>query len=242
MTQSKDTNSQSITDEELDNLIHLAESTPANLTFDQAMEIERWLNNTRITRRLTLMTLTKPFIDLQESIKNDRKTAEAFADLAKCQENLIEGFENLLGLAKQSNAWLLVALTTRADYEEIMKAAESGEFSGDNSDLYQSNTDQPIKPPVWTRPPASHTKGAVLNIKTAEKLITELKGWANTLPRDIGLPLWDALDDLNNLLIRGWTEVDEALLHISLGTSYLHRWQGRNGRIGNVDLPGKETK
>ncbi len=223
-----------VTSEEIDNLISLAESQPASLTRDQAMKIERWLNNTRITRRLTLMTLTKPFIDLQESIKNDRKTAEAFADMTKAQESLIEGFKNLLEFTEQSKIWILVALTARADYEELMQAAESGELSADNSNLYQSSTDQPIKPPVWTRPPASHTKGAVLNIKTAEKLITELKGWANTLPRDIGLPLWDALDDLNNLLIRGWTEVDEALLHISLGTSYLHRWQGRNGRIGNV--------
>ncbi len=58
MTQSKDTNSQSITDEELDNLIHLAESTPANLTFDQAMKIERWLNNTGLTREGNEMTDT----------------------------------------------------------------------------------------------------------------------------------------------------------------------------------------
>lgn len=91
-----------------------------------------------------------------------------------------------------------------------------------------------IKPPVWTKPDPEGVKGAVRNIETTKKLIGELKIWANTLPREIGDPLWDALDDLNNLLLRGWTEVDEALTCINQGMYYLHRWQGRNGRVGNV--------
>lgn len=91
-----------------------------------------------------------------------------------------------------------------------------------------------IKPPVWAKPDPEGVKGAVRNIETTKKLIVELKVWTNTLPREIGDPLWDALDDLNNLLIRGWTEVDEALTCINQGMYYLHRWQGRNGRIGNV--------
>jgi len=91
-----------------------------------------------------------------------------------------------------------------------------------------------IKPPVWTKPDPAGVKGAVRNIETTKKLIAELKVWTNTLPREIGDPLWDALNDLNSLLIRGWTEVDEALTCINQGMYYLHRWQGRNGRIGNV--------
>ncbi len=218
--------SERITPEQIDNLISLAESTPANLTFDQAMEIERWLNETKIPRQITLITLTKPFIDLQESIKNDRKTAEAFADLAKCQESLIERFKNLLAFTEQSKARVLVALTARADYKEIMKAVESAELSGVLSDLYQqSSTDQPIRPPVWTRPGPVAEKGSVRNIVVIEKLITELKGWANTLPKDIGLPLWDALHDLEDLMVPGRTEVDEALNYIT---------HGRNARIRNV--------
>lgn len=91
-----------------------------------------------------------------------------------------------------------------------------------------------IKPPVWTKPDPEGVKGAVRNIETTKKLIGELKIWANTLPREIGDPLWDALDDLNNLLLRGWAEVDEALTCINQGMYYLHRWQGRNGKVGNV--------
>jgi prophage antirepressor-like protein len=86
---------------------------------------------------------------------------------------------------------------------------------------------QPINPPTWTRPGPPHEKGADRSIDASRKIITELKVWANTLPHDIGSPLWDALDDLANLLIAGWTEVDEALLHISVGANYLKRWMGR---------------
>ncbi|WP_052752098.1 antA/AntB antirepressor family protein [Nitrosomonas communis] len=84
-----------------------------------------------------------------------------------------------------------------------------------------------INPPVWTRPAPSCGEGNDRNIEVAKKLITELKGWANTLPHDVGSPLWDALDDLSKLLVTGWTEVDEALLHISVGANYLKRWMGR---------------
>ncbi|AKH38214.1 MULTISPECIES: hypothetical protein [Nitrosomonas] len=91
-----------------------------------------------------------------------------------------------------------------------------------------------IEPPTWTRPASSCNEGDGRSIEVAKKLITELKVWSNILPRDIGSPLWDALDDLNGLLITGWTEVDEALLHISVGTNYLRRWMGRKGRVGNA--------
>lgn len=91
-----------------------------------------------------------------------------------------------------------------------------------------------IQPPVWTKPDPEGVKGAVRNIETTKKLIVELKVWTSTLPREIGDPLWNALDELNNLLLRDWAEVDEALTCINQGMYYLHRWQGRNGRIGNV--------
>lgn len=91
-----------------------------------------------------------------------------------------------------------------------------------------------IKPPVWTKPDPEGVKGEVRNIETTRKLVNELKIWANTLPREIGEPLWYALNDLQGLLATGWTEADEALSSINQGMYYLHRWQGRNGKVGNV--------
>jgi phage anti-repressor protein len=55
---------------------------------------------------------------------------------------------------------------------------------------------QPINPSVWTRPAPSCGEGNGRSIEVAKKLITELKVWSNTLPRDVASPLWDALDDL----------------------------------------------
>lgn len=86
----------------------------------------------------------------------------------------------------------------------------------------------------WTQPDPIGRRDSVRNYVATEKLIMELKAWADSLPRDIGSPLRAALNDLNNLLVTGWTEVDEALSCITQGMNYLHRWQGRNGRIGNV--------
>lgn len=86
----------------------------------------------------------------------------------------------------------------------------------------------------WTQPDPIGRRDSVRNYVATEKLIMELKAWADSLPRDIGSPLRAALNDLNNLLVTGWTEVDEALSCINQGMNYLHRWQGRNGRIGNV--------
>lgn len=84
-----------------------------------------------------------------------------------------------------------------------------------------------ITPPVWTRPAASSSGNEVaLNINTARTLIAELKTWTSSLPDDIGSPLWEALDDLNRLMIRGWTEVDEAMLKIEFASIHLKRWLG----------------
>jgi phage anti-repressor protein len=85
---------------------------------------------------------------------------------------------------------------------------------------------KPISPLTWTRPEPAGIEGALRNIAIARQIIRELKLWANTLPHDIGPPLWDALDDLSKLLITGRTEVNEALMHISEATSYLKRWMG----------------
>lgn len=91
-----------------------------------------------------------------------------------------------------------------------------------------------INLPAWTKPDPEGIKGVVRNIETTRKIIAELKARANTLPANAGYSLWNTPDDLNGLLIRGWTEVDEALTCINQGMYYLHRWQSRNGRIGDI--------
>lgn len=110
-------------------------------------------------------------------------------------------------------------------------STQAEELKALKEQLLKSLPNLAINPPVWTRPGRSGTS-APQNIEVARKLINELKVWANSLPHEIGHPLWDALDDLNNLLLHGWTEVDEALLHFSVGTGYLKRWMGREKQGG----------
>lgn len=84
-----------------------------------------------------------------------------------------------------------------------------------------------IKPPVWTRPDPAGTKDAVRNLQTTKQIIRDLQIWANDMPEEIGHPLWDALDDINKLMITCWTEIDEALMHMSISQRFLKRWLGK---------------
>jgi len=49
-----------------------------------------------------------------------------------------------------------------------------------------------------------------------------------------GEELEEAAEVLRDLIISGWTEVDEALSCLSTAQHFLNRWQGRGGRTGNV--------
>lgn len=82
----------------------------------------------------------------------------------------------------------------------------------------------------WTQPDPINGINSVRDYVAAENLIMELKTWADSLPRDIGSPLRGALNDLDNLLVTGWTEMNKAMNHFAQGMNYLHRWQGRNVR------------
>lgn len=86
-------------------------------------------------------------------------------------------------------------------------------------------------PPVWKRPDKTDR-----TIEHTKQLVSDLRLWGRNQPwgREVQVPFDQALVDLRDLLVTCWTEVDEALISISHGVRYLHRWQGRNGRMGNV--------
>lgn len=82
----------------------------------------------------------------------------------------------------------------------------------------------------------------------ARYLIGELKTWVNQFEHEDALTLGNALNDIERLFVRVWTEIDESLSCLSDGKrnphrlgenlnaamKYLGRWQDRGGRIGNV--------
>lgn len=71
-------------------------------------------------------------------------------------------------------------------------------------------------------------------IESAKAIVTEIGCWANCLPPQARQDLQAATDALYDLLVSGWTEVDEALGRMQTAMHYLNRWQGRGGHVGNV--------
>lgn len=101
----------------------------------------------------------------------------------------------------------------------------------------------PIQP--WTPPKMTNTE--------ARRIVGELQGWVAQFNHPDARKLGDALDDVERLFVRVWTEIDEALSQLSdadrleskgrhveamkareVAMGYMHRWQDRGGKIGNV--------
>ena len=59
--------------------------------------------------------------------------------------------------------------------------------------------------------------------------IDDLRLWANrSLPDPVRVPFLSALGDIERSLSTGWTDVDEASLHIWTGLAMLDRWKTRS--------------
>lgn len=72
-------------------------------------------------------------------------------------------------------------------------------------------------------------------IEVAKSIAADIRNWSSNLPAGPArYDLRDAAQTLYDLLVSGWTEVDEALGQLHTAMHYLNRWQGRGGRIGNV--------
>ncbi|WP_368921339.1 Rha family transcriptional regulator [Comamonas aquatica] len=72
-------------------------------------------------------------------------------------------------------------------------------------------------------------------IEVAKSIAADIRNWSANLPAGPARQdLHDAAQTLYDLLVSGWTEVDEALASLHTAMHYLNRWQGRGGRIGNV--------
>jgi hypothetical protein len=72
-------------------------------------------------------------------------------------------------------------------------------------------------------------------IEVAKSIAADIRNWSDNLPAGSArYDLHDAAQTLYDLLVTGWTEVDEALGQLHTAMHYLNRWQGRGGRIGNV--------
>lgn len=91
-------------------------------------------------------------------------------------------------------------------------------------------------------------EGAKVTNTEAKKLVREVRAWAEQIQHDDARALCDAMDDMEKLFVRVWTEIDESLQllsamngnperdakHLAAALKLLNRWQDRGGRIGNA--------
>ena len=93
-----------------------------------------------------------------------------------------------------------------------------------------SNSPQ-MKPPAFARSLPSGTPDAKRNLAAVQKVLRNLRSWGiEELPRHVRPDFCDAIAEIDSLLVTGWTEVDEALTRIELGTSFLAMEQRRRMR------------
>jgi len=83
-----------------------------------------------------------------------------------------------------------------------------------------------IKPPVFTR--SSHFD-SVRTVQVAQKVAMELKVWGMAnLPLEVARDFCAGMDEIYDLLVTGWTEVNEALSAFNRGMHFLNRWNGKS--------------
>jgi prophage antirepressor-like protein len=75
-------------------------------------------------------------------------------------------------------------------------------------------------------PPPAHTDDQ--DYRAAREQIEYLRGFARNLPPHASRPFLESLDELSRCVIRGWTEIDEAMLRLTTAMALLRRWKGKH--------------
>lgn len=73
--------------------------------------------------------------------------------------------------------------------------------------------------PLTTTKVGKSWEGATLTNREARRLVDEVRTWARQFNAPDALALVAAMDDMERLFIRAWTEIDESLLCLSLAES-----------------------
>jgi hypothetical protein len=105
--------------------------------------------------------------------------------------------------------------------------------------------------PLHHEPLTPNWRGGKTTNREAREVVGKLRRWARQFDHPDARNLVSALDDVEMLFVAVWTEIDESLTrlslmkedpahaaeHLQVAMKYLHRWQDRGGRIGNIEYP-----
>lgn len=73
--------------------------------------------------------------------------------------------------------------------------------------------------PLVTSPVGKSWEGHPLTNREARRLVNEVRSWAGQFNAPDALALVSAMDDMERLLVRAWTEISEAVLCLDLANS-----------------------
>jgi len=135
----------SLTIEDAEALVNTCNGQPATLELHQMDEFDKWLNDSRAGRRVSLAVLSKPFDELESGILNDRDLAVAMADVQRCSADVEHGLDLMLKLVRQSRLWVAAALSSRPDCEEIMAEVDDNEENENAAQSHCSSVDDSDK-------------------------------------------------------------------------------------------------
>lgn len=133
------------TQQDAEALINACKGQPAALKPSEVDEFDQWLVDTKVSRRVSLVMLSKPYDELESGVLNDRDFAVAVADAERCAAEVDRGLGLALDLVRQSRAWMLAALSGRPDCDEIIAKVDDNEENENAAQSHCSSVDDSDK-------------------------------------------------------------------------------------------------
>jgi hypothetical protein len=109
----------------------------------------------------------------------------------------------------------------REQWADALAQAEPAPYARGESSLQLQVLHEPNPRtfPLATTPVGKSWEGDPLTNREARRLVNEVRSWAQQFNAPDALALVSAMDDMERLFIRAWTEISEAILCLDLANS-----------------------
>lgn len=121
MTTERSSENTEIDEAFVQNLLDRLKQEPAQFDLDTYKELEAKFDGIRLARRMSLLVLTKPFIDLHDQVVADRGFAIAVADLYEGTKSTLDTIRGSLEIMECAEKWMMMALACREDMPSVLE-------------------------------------------------------------------------------------------------------------------------
>lgn len=155
--------------------------------------------------------------------KNYSRNADRFVEgkhyfklLGQELQNFVSDFKTGTNKTRSLMLWTERGAARHAKMLETDKAWDVFELLEDSYFSKQKSMPSPERPAPMTNP----------NYSYAREQLSSLYDWSRrALPPTVQSEFYDVLKELERSLVRGWTEIDESLVHLAIASSMLKRWK-----------------